>query len=149
MNGKFCKVYWSLIFKILPFRMTIPNLINMKVIPLEKNHLSSNSSQTTADPRSHEALHTQTLLYLSLGDQRATQTRRCLLWIQLVLQPSNEWEKKSSRGGRTFIIAKPCHVDVAIRWKRASFKYNFTRSEQRLNAMAESDVQKTSLSCGY
>lgn len=57
----FYKVYRSLVFKILSFRKTTPNLINMKMIPLEKQ-LSNNSSQATASPRHRAAQHTQTLL---------------------------------------------------------------------------------------
>jgi len=66
----------------------------MKVIPLD-NQLSNNSSQPTANPRNHEAVHT-------------------------VLQPSNKWEKRRKRLHHT----KPCHIDVTIRWNCAFFKYN-------------------------
>lgn len=40
---------------------------------------------------------------------------------------------------------QPCHTDVTITWTCAPVKYNFTHSEQWLNATDDSDVQKASL----
>ena len=56
----FTKISFSKVLKESTRKTTL-NLINMKVIPLEKQ-LSNNSSQPTANPTNHEALHTQTLL---------------------------------------------------------------------------------------
>lgn len=128
----FYKVYRSLIFKILSFRKTTPNLINMKMIPLEKQLITPPKQLWARDIMqlsTHKRCYRSPLMIYA---QCAVQTWQNGLWIKLVLQSGNKWEKKSTGEVWGFTITKPCHIDVTIRWNYASFKYNFIHSEIKL-----------------